>query len=128
MVFGTFDILHPGHLHLFRQARNYGDVLYVVLARDETVKQYKDYTPEKENERKERLLTIPFVDEVILGDAEDRMKPLRDIKPDVVCLGYDQALFVDLLEHYIDENRLDITVVRLQSYEADRYKSSKFRQ
>ncbi|HLC71304.1 MAG TPA: adenylyltransferase/cytidyltransferase family protein, partial [Candidatus Nanoarchaeia archaeon] len=34
MCFGTFDILHPGHLHYLQQAKKYGDYLMVVIARD----------------------------------------------------------------------------------------------
>ena len=41
MVFGTFDYLHEGHKDFFRQAKQYGDELVVVVARDETVKQIK---------------------------------------------------------------------------------------
>ncbi|MBU0625913.1 adenylyltransferase/cytidyltransferase family protein [Patescibacteria group bacterium] len=41
MLFGTFDILHPGHEYVFSQAKNYGDCVMVVLARDVTVKKVK---------------------------------------------------------------------------------------
>ena len=34
MVFGTFDILHPGHLDFFKQAREYGDEVVCVIARN----------------------------------------------------------------------------------------------
>ena len=38
IVFGTFDILHQGHLDFFRQAKQYGDYLIVAVAHDENVK------------------------------------------------------------------------------------------
>src|SRR3989344_5438626 len=43
MVFGTFDILHVGHLDFFKQARKLGDYLLVVVARDvyEVIRTYK---------------------------------------------------------------------------------------
>ena len=37
MVFGTFDIIHPGHIHLLKEAKEYGDFLIAVIGRDATV-------------------------------------------------------------------------------------------
>jgi len=45
MLFGTFDIFHEGHRDFLRQAREYGDYLIVVIARDETVKNVKGKLP-----------------------------------------------------------------------------------
>ncbi|HEY4500387.1 MAG TPA: adenylyltransferase/cytidyltransferase family protein, partial [Candidatus Paceibacterota bacterium] len=41
MVFGTFDILHPGHLYFLRAAKKLGDYLIVSLARDVNVRKIK---------------------------------------------------------------------------------------
>ena len=41
MVFGTFDIVHMGHIHMFEQAREYGDKLIVIVARDNNVEKIK---------------------------------------------------------------------------------------
>ena len=51
MVFGTFDILHPGHLNFFKQAREFGNFLIAVIARDKTVLKIKGRLP-KNNEKK----------------------------------------------------------------------------
>ncbi|MCH9030625.1 MAG: adenylyltransferase/cytidyltransferase family protein [Bacteroidetes bacterium] len=50
MIFGTFDILHKGHLNLFDQAKKHGDFLIAVIARDKTVVKVKDREP-KHNEK-----------------------------------------------------------------------------
>ncbi len=42
MCFGTFDILHPGHLYFLRECEKYGDELIVVIARDATVEKVKE--------------------------------------------------------------------------------------
>jgi FAD synthetase len=41
MAFGTFDILHAGHEHYLNQAKELGDYLIVVVARDQTVRSVK---------------------------------------------------------------------------------------
>ncbi|MHA1679090.1 MAG: adenylyltransferase/cytidyltransferase family protein, partial [Promethearchaeota archaeon] len=45
LCFGTFDILHPGHVSFLKQARKYGNYLVVVVARDENVKKIKGKYP-----------------------------------------------------------------------------------
>ncbi|MFT4343863.1 MAG: adenylyltransferase/cytidyltransferase family protein [Candidatus Woesearchaeota archaeon] len=126
LVFGTFNIIHPGHLNLFRQALSYGDRLYVVLARDTTVKTFKKYTPYTELERKKKLEQLPMIHKVVLGDQKDRMSCISLIKPDVICLGYDQRFFIDELKQFLEESGLHIPIIRLKEYHADKYKSSKF--
>lgn len=41
MAFGTFDVFHPGHEYYLTQAKKYGDILIVVVARDKTVEKVK---------------------------------------------------------------------------------------
>ena len=127
MVFGTFNIIHPGHLNLFRQARNYGSILYVVLALDDTVQKHKKYVPQTAEERQKNLLRIPFVDHVIIGDPHDKLTAVKKVQPDVICLGYDQGLFVDLLTDYISKQNLQTKIIRLKPYYPEQYKGSKFR-
>jgi len=128
MVFGTFSILHPGHMNLFRQAKQYGDELVVVLARSKNVEQYKQYKPLSAQERKNELLRIPYVTKVVFGTIDgDKMQVVRDEQPDVICLGYDQTFFIDELKRMIRKEHLDIKLIRLKPYHPQRYKSSFFR-
>lgn len=126
MLFGTFNILHPGHLSLFRQAKMFGDELFVVLARNHTVKQLKNYNPVDELVRRSKLLQLPMIDNVILGHSEDRMDAIKTIQPDVICLGYDQEFFITELEAFLDQEGIDSIVTRLSPYREEMYKSSKF--
>lgn len=126
MVFGTFNIIHPGHLSLFRQAKMFGDKLYVVLARNSTVEELKNYSPVDEIDRRLKLLKIPMIDYVLLGHPENRMDVIKKVKPDVICLGYDQQFFVNELEAFLEQEGIDSLIVRLKPYREDKYKSSKF--
>lgn len=89
MAQGVFDILHPGHLHYFRESKNLGEELVVVIARDSRVSEKKDlYFDEKE--RKEMIEALKPVDKARLGSEGDIYSTVREIDPDVITLGYDQ--------------------------------------
>ena len=120
MVFGTFDILHRGHLNFFKQARKYGNYLIIVVARDKTVKGVKGKIP-KNNERKRLKKVMRYADKAVLGFIFDKYKVIKKFNPAVICLGYDQKFFVEGLK------KLNIAVIRLKQYKAYKYKSSKIR-
>jgi len=128
MVFGTFDIVHLGHLNLFRQARKLGDYLVVVVARDKTSKKIKNITlVNNEKERLEFLKNIKSIDQAILGDKIDYYKVIKTEKPDVIALGYDQDNFIDKLEDKIKEFKLNTKVVRMKSHKPEQHKSGNIR-
>jgi FAD synthetase len=128
MIFGTFDIVHLGHLNFFKQAKKYGDTLIAVVARDERVEKLKKKTPVyTEKERKYFLEQIRLVDKVLLGDKADVYKKIREIKPDVIALGYDQNYFTEKLEEKIKEFGLKTKVVRAKPYRAETLKSKNIR-
>ena len=45
LIAGTFDIIHPGHINLIKQAKEFGDFLVVVIARDKNVIKAKGKQP-----------------------------------------------------------------------------------
>ncbi|MFA7653580.1 MAG: adenylyltransferase/cytidyltransferase family protein [Candidatus Magasanikbacteria bacterium] len=123
MVFGTFDIIHPGHIHMFKEAKQYGDYLVIAVARDQTVCDIKGKTPKyNENIRLQNVLELHLADKVRLGCLEDKYQAIREEDPDIIALGYDQKAFVDNLALVI---RPDAKIVRLQPYLPEIYKSSK---
>jgi len=125
MVFGTFDILHPGHLYLFSEAKKMGDILVVVVARDVTVTTVKNITTQNnEQTRLKNIIKLNIADKVILGNVGDKYQVVREEKPDIIALGYDQRAFVDKLN---DEFHDQIKIVRIKPYKEDIYKSSKLR-
>ncbi|MFA5413806.1 MAG: adenylyltransferase/cytidyltransferase family protein [Patescibacteria group bacterium] len=125
MVFGTFAILHPGHLYFFREARKYGDKLIVVIARDATVKKIKGFLPKiDERARQEMVSAIKFVDKAVLGDKIDWYKIILKYKPDAICLGYDQVSPKNFKEE-LWRRGVSAKIFRLKSYKPKKYKSSK---
>lgn len=129
LVTGTFDVLHKGHLNFFRQAREYGDELVVVVARDATVKKIKGKAPfYSEEERLKAVKDSGFADKVVLGNLDDKYRVLEEEQPDVVCLGYDQSAFTGSLESELSERGVDARIVRLEAYKPEIYKSSKLKE
>ena len=128
MVFGSFDLLHPGHINLFQQAKKFGDHLIVVVALDKIIKKVKGKKPMLgEQERLKEVKQLRLVDEVILGHPTDRYANIVKVKPDYICLGYDQYHFTQKLDDKLLELGLDTQVVRLKPYKEDKYKSSKLK-
>ena len=128
MVFGTFDILHKGHLSFFRQAKKYGDILIVVIGRDKTVKKIKGKKPR--NKEVKRLLNVTLLKSVnlaVLGSIKDPYKIIGEYKPNVICLGYDQNSYTDKLREELKKRKLKAKIVRLKPYKEHIYKSSKIK-
>jgi len=124
MVFGTFDGLHPGHFSLFRQARKYGEYLIAITARDKTVKKIKNRLPFKnELERLEDIQRCKLADKAILGYEVDPYRIIREIKPDVICLGYDQKAFIEDLPKELEKMKLATKIYRMKPYRPEKYHS-----
>ena len=128
LTFGTFDVIHRGHIHMLQKAKEYGDHLVVILGRDETVHKVKGKKPfHTEVERKEMLEALSVVDEVLLGHENDPYYLIGKVRPDIIALGYDQEVFVDNLEKKITEFGLSTKIVRLPPYKGDHLHSSKLK-
>jgi len=90
MAQGTFDILHPGHVHYLKNSAELGDILVVVMARDLRAEDRKNlYFDEKE--RKKMVDSLDMVDEAVLGSEGDIYSTVEEVDPDVITLGYDQG-------------------------------------
>lgn len=126
LVFGTFDIFHKGHESFLRQAKRHGETLVVVVARDETVKEVKGKLPRnKEKDRLERIWKSRLAEEAVLGGLKNKYAIIRKIEPDAICLGYDQAAFVDKLrEKLLAFGMGDVKIKRLKAYRPEVFKSS----
>lgn len=125
MIFGTFDYLHAGHENYISQAREHGDEIIAIIARDRTVKTIKGELPEiNEKGRLKNLTETGWVEKAILGHPRDKTKYIRAHKPDIIALGYDQFAFTYNLEKLIIEHGLNTKIVRLKPYRPNIYKSS----
>ncbi|MFH1292115.1 MAG: adenylyltransferase/cytidyltransferase family protein [bacterium] len=125
IVFGTFDLIHPGHLHMFKQAKEYGDFLVIVISRDKITCQIKGKLPiNNEEVRLANIKKLNVADRVRLGCLDDHYRVIKEEKPDIVALGYDQKAFVDSLSEIIEDH---CQIVRLSPYKPEIYKSSKLK-
>ena len=124
LVFGTFDGLHLGHLDLFKQAKNYGDYLIVVIARDKTVKKIKNHLPsKKETKRLKDIQKCKLVNEARLGYKDNPYRVIKEISPDVICLGYDQKAFTEDLPKELEKMGLQIRLYRMKPHKPKEYHS-----
>lgn len=129
MVFGTFDIFHKGHKDFFRQAREYGNYLIVIVARDKNVLKTKGRLPQNnELVRQKEIVGSKLADKVVLGYMDNKYRVIGEYKPEVICLGYDQKGSVSELKEKLIELGLSKTqIVRLDPFYPEIYKSSKLR-
>lgn len=125
LVFGTFDLLHDGHLSLFGQARKYGDYLVAVVAKDKTVNTLKNRAPlRSEKERLAGVQNCYLVNEAVLGNEDNPYRIIKEVNPDVICLGYDQKYFTENLEKELLNMRLNPSIYRMLAYYPQKYHSS----
>ena len=112
---GAYDLLHRGHIITLNEAKNLGDVLVVVIARNTTVKRRKRDPIHSEEDRMFLLNELRCVDAAVLGDQVDYMRVVRRVKPDFIALGADQDHIKEVLEAQIKDQGLTNTkIVRLQ--------------
>ena len=86
---GTFDLLHPGHVHYLREAASFGDELHVIVARSNNVT-HKQPPIVPDRQRRDVVGAIDAVDEAHLGHESDIFVPIERLDPEVIVLGYDQ--------------------------------------
>jgi FAD synthetase len=128
LVFGSFDQLHPGHLYFLLEAKKYGDELVVVLARKETIKKLKGKLPKySEKERKEHLEITGIPNRVLLGNQKDKYGIIEKIRPDFICLGYDQNSYTKNLKEELEKRNIKSKIIRLKPYKEHIFKSSKLK-
>ncbi len=112
LVAGGFEIVHPGHIYLFKKAWELGRV-YVVVARDKNFEKFKKRPPIIPEEQRRRVVeSVKYVYKAVLGDEEDYLKPVQDIKPDIILLGPDQWPDEDKLKKQLAEKGLGNIVIR----------------
>lgn len=104
ITYGTYDLLHYGHVNLLQRAKELGDYLIVALSTDEfnwNEKQKKCYFPYAE--RKRLLEAIRYVDLVIPeNDWEQKISDVKEFKVDTFVIGDDWEGKFDFLKEYCE--------------------------
>jgi len=90
---GCFDILHVGHARYLQEARALGGCLVVGLNTDASIQRLKgsERPIVPQDERRELLLALEAVDEVVLFNEDTPIKLIEAIKPDFLVKGGDWA-------------------------------------
>lgn len=88
---GCFDILHVGHVRYLQEAKAQGDLLFLGLNSDASVRQLKGETRpiQSELDRAEILLALQAVDFVSIFSEETPLELIRLVRPDVLVKGGD---------------------------------------
>ena len=101
ITYGTFDMLHYGHVNLLERAKAYGDYLFVALSTDEFnlekgKKCYFSY-----DERKRLIESIRYVDLVIPEICwEQKIADVKEFKVDTFVIGDDWNGKFDFLKEH----------------------------
>jgi cytidyltransferase-like protein len=113
---GVFDIIHSGHIYTLEKAKSLGDALVVSVARDKIVKELRGKPPmNPETERARLVQSIKYVDAAILSSETDPLGAIREVRPDIVAVGYDQKHDEEEIITRAKESGLKVIVTRLDS-------------
>ena len=120
MATGVFDIIHLGHLHYLEESKRLGDELVVVVATDTTVRKRKHEPITPQKMRCELVASLKPVDRAVLGkEGGDIFEIVKEVKPDIITLGYDQPFDQHNLEKELAKRGLRVKVVRMPHLDHD---------
>tara|TARA_R100001129_G_scaffold178478_2_gene154317 strand:- start:1459 stop:1851 length:393 start_codon:yes stop_codon:yes gene_type:complete len=89
---GCFDVLHRGHIELFKHAKSLGQKLIVGIDSDTKVKKDKGNNRPINNaeDRKFILESIKYIDQVLVFHSKEELENLiKQVKPDIMVIGSD---------------------------------------
>jgi len=112
LTYGTFDLLHYGHIRILKRAKELGDYLVVALSTDEFIATKEKKAYHSYETRKKMLEAIRYVDLVIPeNNWEQKIQDIKDYKIDVVVMGDDWAGSdkFDYLKEYCEVKFLERT-------------------
>lgn len=122
---GVFDILHPGHAFFLEKAKEYGDILVVIVARDSTVQKRKRIPIIPEEQRVDMVSQLKPVDVAVLGRKGDFLRIIEEIKPDIIALGPDQYHDARYIQDELKKRGLEVNVRKIKEYKHCQLHSTK---
>ncbi|WP_339231013.1 glycerol-3-phosphate cytidylyltransferase [Oceanobacillus sp. FSL K6-2867] len=103
LTYGTFDLIHAGHINLLRRAKNLGDYLIVGISTDEFNKIKNKQAYHSFDNRKMILESIRFVDKVIPEYSWDqKIEDVKRFDIDIFVMGDDWKGQFDFLQKYCE--------------------------
>lgn len=120
ITYGTYDLLHYGHINLLKRAKEQGDYLIVALSTNEFNKVKGKSCYFSYEERKKLVEAIRYVDLVIPeNNWEQKIDDVREYKIDVFVMGDDWKGKFDFLKDYCDvvylERTPEISTTRIKN-------------
>ena len=113
---GVFDIIHPGHIHTLNAAKALGGVLVVAIATDKTAEKMKKRSPLHNQElRRELVSYLSMVVKAIVGHEDDIFQTVKEVKPNIIVLGYDQVHQEKFISDGCKRINLNVEIVRLET-------------
>ena len=110
---GCFDLLHNGHIHLFREAKKQGDVLVVAVNDDSSVKKIKGpFRPIFPlEERLEILAALEEIDYLVSFSEGTPQKVIASLLPDVLVKGGDWRIEEVVGRKEVEEEGGEVVVI-----------------
>lgn len=110
ITYGTFDLLHYGHIHLLRRAKSMGDYLIVGLSTDEFNRRKGKESFFSYEQRKLMLEAVRYVDLVIPEESwEQKLRDVQELRADRFVMGDDWRGQFDYLKPYCEVRYLPRT-------------------
>ena len=92
---GVYDLLHPGHIHHFNEARKNSNILIVSITSDQFVNKGPGKPFFNQKLRMSSIAALQSVDFVVLSNEKSAIKIIKKIRPDFYIKGNDYKNFKD---------------------------------
>ncbi|ERG99402.1 MAG: cytidyltransferase-related domain protein [Haloquadratum sp. J07HQX50] len=113
---GTFDLLHPGHIHYLRESARLGQELHVIVARTANIT-HKQQPVLSSRQRRAVVDALEMVTEAHLGHQDDIFIPIEEIDPSVIVLGHDQDHNETAIKQALADRGIDVEIKRASARE-----------
>lgn len=113
---GVFDLIHPGHIRHFKEAKAQGDRLVVTVTPDRYVNKGPGRPVFTERLRLESLAALEDIDYVVLNDSQDAVSAINKIKPDFYVKGIEYSNASDDITGKISEESKAVELIGGQIY------------
>ncbi|MBI4597901.1 MAG: D-glycero-beta-D-manno-heptose 1-phosphate adenylyltransferase [Candidatus Omnitrophica bacterium] len=114
---GCFDLLHPGHVKLFEQAKRAGDVLIVALNSDQSVRRLQKGPGRPVVNQRDRAMVLAglsSIDYITIFNAPTPQRLISALRPDVLVKGADWAAHAIVGRHTVERHGGRVLRIPLQ--------------
>lgn len=124
LIFGKFDVLHPGHIFLIKNAQRLGEVVAIVESDGAALRHGGQSVWETEKERLASLKSLQI--KTFLRQAESLEELIKKFSPKFICLGYDQKWLIENIS-ILNKTDKSFQLKILPAFKPELFKSSKIK-